>query len=84
MDTYHCETCDYEGTRDEGTVYEEEGIFECDSCYDARLDTDYEAMQDYAAIYTAYPHLDRLVEMQQADPVGFYLACKNDPGSLDY
>lgn len=83
-----CETCDYEGT--EGVAYEDEGIFECDACYDARLDEydaafdDYKAMKDYAAIHTAYPHLDAMNAMQQADPIGFYLACKDNPEALDY
>lgn len=81
MEIYCCETCDREVVEDGGTLYQEEGIFECDSCYDARLDADYEAMQDYAA---TYPHLDRLIAVQQADPVGFYFACKDSPDSLDY
>lgn len=84
METYCCETCDKDTPEDEGISYEPEGIFECYECYDARNAVHLDAQQDVDPIAVKYPHLARMSAMQQADPVGFYAACKDAPDTLPY
>lgn len=78
-----CEECETKTRESEGITFEDAGIFVCDTCYDAQIDADFAAMQDAAGIWKPTPEMNHLVEMQAQDPVAFYLACKDDPDSLD-
>lgn len=73
-DIYTCDTCDTDHPRLEGFM--SEAGFECDACYDKRIDREFAEMRDYYAIYRNYPDLHHHVRMQESDPVGFYYACK--------
>lgn len=78
-----CEECEAATKESEGINFEDAGIFVCDACYGAQIDADFDAMQDAASIWRPTPEMSHLTEMQERDPVAFYLACKDDPDSLD-
>jgi hypothetical protein len=82
--TFTCDDCGKDFAHEDDGYVSEAG-FECCECYTARWVAErdaYLASSDYQ-IQRNYPDLDRNVAMSRADPVGFYLACKGDPGSLD-
>lgn len=82
-DLYTCEDCDRTFEHeDEGRITE--AGFECFECENKRWDEAYSAYlaSKDAQIRRNYPDLDRHVKMAEADPAGFYHACKNNPESL--
>ena len=80
-ETYYCEHCTTDGhSRDE--VHDNGEFFLCESCYDKEVEQDFRIMDEVRRNAHLIPTaIDR---MAKEDPVGFYFACKDDPGRLPY
>jgi hypothetical protein len=81
---FNCEDCD-KGFDHEDEGYMSEAGFECHDCHDKRMDAEYADFIAWKAepaqqIARNYPELAANVKRMEADPVGFYFACKN-PGA---